>query len=61
MAEIIPNTENLKVAALAIAWEIVKITHIANAARKGGEEGQKDLTNAVIKTYTAIEKGEPIE
>ncbi len=54
MAEIIPNTENEKVAALAIAWEIVKITHLANAVRKGGEDGQKELSAAVASVFKEI-------
>jgi hypothetical protein len=53
----IPNTENGNIACLAIAWEIVKesfITNRGDLAIKSGEEGLKELTNAVVKTYSAI-------
>lgn len=60
----IPNTESQTVATLAIAWEIVKMTYITGKsaiARKNGDEGLKELTNAVIKAFTAIYNKEAIQ
>jgi hypothetical protein len=58
----IPNTESGRVAALAVAWEIVKVAYgTARGASKKGEEGTKELTNAVIKAFNAIVDNKPIE
>lgn len=63
MAEVVPNTDNSDVAILAIAWEIAKITHGAMLIKSGGggDNGQKEMTNAVIKTYDAIKNLKPVE
>jgi hypothetical protein len=54
----IPDTISGTVSALAIAWEIVKITYIEGRSgvmsRKPPAEGLKELTNAVIKAQEAI-------
>jgi len=63
MSEIIPNTENTHVAALAVAWEIVRIAYSPNKTgeRKSNEEELKEFTNAVLKVYQAINHITPIE
>jgi hypothetical protein len=57
----IPNTENFTVAALAIAWEIVKRSYITPTTLPPENERLKELTNAVIKAYTAILSKESIQ
>jgi hypothetical protein len=50
----VPNTENLSIAALAVAWEIVKISYNVPPTRSSFEERAKILTNEVIKVHNAI-------
>jgi hypothetical protein len=59
----IPNTDNGDVAALAIAWDIVKYSYgvTRNTFGGKGDEGAKELANAVIKAFVAIKNGEPIK
>jgi len=59
----IPDTISDTVAALAVAWEIVKITYGTSRGNyiHANDKGAKELTNAVIKVFIAIREGEPIE
>ena len=59
----IPDTISDTVAALAVAWEIVKITYDTSKGNfvHANEKGAKELTNAVIKVFTAIREREPIK
>lgn len=50
----IPNTESFKVAALAVAWEIVQKTYVKDRYLGTGDEGFKKLTNAVYDGYKKI-------
>ena len=60
MANTVPDTENTNVAALSIAWEIVKATYVTAMTTNTKEAGAKEITNAVIKSYYAITHLEPI-
>lgn len=58
----IPDTDEPRVAALAIAWEIVKPwrDYKALKALLSGDELAKETTNKLIEVYKAIYKQEPI-
>ena len=49
----IPNTDNRQIAVLAIAWEIVKASHIIHDLDYG-DPRKVALTNAVIEVYQAL-------
>jgi len=61
----IPKTESGKVAFIAVAWEIAKLTHpqgqAIGTAPTTSEAAVKDLTNAFLKAYEAIFARKPIE
>lgn len=59
--QVVPNTESQTVAAIALAWEIVKYTYNVPHMEGTKEEKLKEVTNAVIKAYMAILQGKPIE
>lgn len=56
-----PDTDSREVAALAVAWEIVKRTRRAAAPSRAAESGLAEYTNALIKVYRAILEQAPIE
>jgi len=57
---VVPDTENQIVATLAVAWEIVKVTYGRDLTTGETDANMVKLTNAVIKSYKALLKGEPI-
>lgn len=59
----VPDTDEGNVAALAIAWEIVKFTYGVSRNMYGRRDGEgtKELANAVIAAFVAIKNGEPIK
>ncbi len=59
MAEIVPDTESVSVAALAVAWSIVKSVS-ASSLPGGGQENIKYLTNEVLKVYIALLSQKPM-
>ena len=58
---VIPNTETMNIAILAIAWEIVKTTPDYFNTKMSQEDKLKALTNAVIKAQQAMFNFKPIE
>jgi hypothetical protein len=58
--QIVPNTDQPRVAMLAVAWEIVNKTYDIPHLEGSREEKLEKLTNAVIKIYNAIFNGTPI-
>jgi len=60
MANTFPDTDDFNVAALAVAWEIVKATYVTGNTVASGDNGATNLTNAVIKMYNAILSQEPM-
>ncbi len=61
--QVVPNTETITIAAMAIAWEIAKASynHTSAYADMSANERVKELTNAMIKSYQAIIKNTPID
>ena len=53
-ASVIPDTNTVAVAALAVAWDIVKTTHVGNLPGKSPDMQLKETVNAVIKAYLAM-------
>ncbi len=58
--QVVPNTESYGIAVLAVAWEIVKQSHV-NVYAASPDDHLRDFTNAVIKAAKAIQSGVPIE
>lgn len=58
---VVPDTNDFTVAALAVAWEIVRLSYNIPNMMTGSPEKVKEATNAVIKAYTAIIKSTPID
>jgi hypothetical protein len=59
--QIVPNTDTHVVAAIAVAWEIVKVTQDIGHMNGSREEKLKEITNAVIQAYVAIWSQTPIK
>jgi hypothetical protein len=56
----IPDTNDPKVAMLAIAWEMVKQIYGGHFKENGHSEMVKRVTNEVLRVYTALGTGKPI-
>jgi hypothetical protein len=56
--QIVPNTQNLDIAYLSVAWEIVR-TSTAQQTFQTQEEKKIAVANDVIDVYAALRNGEP--
>jgi len=56
----IPDTNDPKVAMLAIAWEMVKQVYAGHFRENGHSEVVKRVTNEKLRVYTALATGKPI-
>lgn len=56
----IPQTNEPKVAMLAIAWEMVKEIYGSQFKESTRSETIKRTTNEVLRIYTALANGKPI-
>jgi hypothetical protein len=59
--QVIPDTENISIAVLAVAWDIVKHTQNIANDHSGPDQRLQNVTNAVLKAYTALSTQKPIE
>ena len=57
----IPNTDDFRIASLAVAWEIVSAAYDFRNMNEPKEKRVTILTNAVIKSFEAILNQNPIE
>jgi len=51
---VVPDTDNFSVAALAVAWEIVKKSNFISSLSGTNDQKIAPLTDALIKSYSAI-------
>ena len=54
MASTVPDTDKIDVAALSVAWEIVRATYVTGNTTATGQRGADELADAVIRAYSAI-------